>query len=158
MRARGGAVQFVADAMLGKLAKWLRILGHDTLYQSHYPPGALDRMMREGRLLLTRSRETAANHPEAVLISRDRVGEQLGELNAKVPLAACPAKRFTRCLICNTPLEEPPPEESREKVPEYVYYENLGKIRFCPSCGRQYWPGSHRKRMVKQLEEWGLVL
>jgi len=155
--AGGKALRFVADAMLGKLAKWLRVLGHDTHYESRYPAGSLDRLAREGRYLLTRDRSKANRHPEAVLLTSNGVGEQVEELNVRIPLATDPAEWFTRCLVCNVLLQEPPPRDSREAVPEYVYYENTKNIRSCPSCGRCYWPGSHRKQMLRQLEKWGLV-
>jgi uncharacterized protein with PIN domain len=47
--------------------------------------------------------------------------------------------------------------EAREGIPEYVYYQGLTKIRTCPSCGRYFWPGSHRERMIEQLTTWGFA-
>ncbi|RLB30718.1 MAG: hypothetical protein DRH11_14400 [Deltaproteobacteria bacterium] len=143
--------------MLGKLAKWLRILGYDTYYQSYYPAGALDQSVMEGRRLLTRRRETAVRYADALLINADRVGKQIIELKEKAPLKPLPAKWFTRCLVCNTLLEKVEKEKARENVPEYVFYQDVSGIRVCPSCGRYYWQGSHRKRMRAQLEAWGFI-
>jgi uncharacterized protein with PIN domain len=58
-------------------------------------------------------------------------------------------------LICNEPLEAAEIEEAREHIPEYVYYQGISKIQVCPSCGRYFWQGSHRERMIRQLSEWG---
>jgi uncharacterized protein with PIN domain len=151
-------VKFLADSMLGKLAKWLRILGYDTAYRSHYRPGFLDLIIKEDRHLLSRHKETADQYAGALLIHADRVGEQLNELKQLIPLAPDRSNWFSRCLICNVVLREAEVDEARENVPEYVFYQNTKEIRFCPSCGRYYWPGSHRKRMISQLEEWGFTL
>ncbi|MDY6972745.1 MAG: Mut7-C RNAse domain-containing protein [Thermodesulfobacteriota bacterium] len=148
-------MKFVADAMLGKLAKWLRVLGYDTCYQRCYPPGAIDQLVQEGRRLLSRQKEITFRYGNAILLRGHRVGRQMAELKDRVHLAPDWSKWFSRCLVCNALLEETPTEEARENVPEYIFFENINGIRFCPSCGRYYWPGSHRTSMVRQLEEWG---
>ena len=142
--------------MLGTLAKWLRILGHDTHYQRHYSAGAFTRLTDEGRYLLTRRRETAKQYNNTFLLRSNNVGDQLGELKELADLASARLKWFNRCLMCNTPLEKAHPDAARENVPEYVFYHNASEIRYCSSCGRYYWPGSHRENMVKQLAKWGL--
>ncbi|MBP1740473.1 MAG: hypothetical protein H6Q48_2766, partial [Deltaproteobacteria bacterium] len=63
---------------------------------------------------------------------------------------------FTRCLRCNAPLEEADLDAARSILPDHVIEENPVGIRFCPECGRFFWPGTHKKRMLKQLEDWGL--
>ncbi len=141
--------------MLGRLAKWLRVLGYDTHYQSHYRPGVLDKFVREGRLLLSRRSGTTTGYPDALLIRGNRVGEQMIELKERIHLAPDRSHWFTRCLICNAVLEQVNAHEARENVPEYVFYQNMPGIRSCSSCGRYYWPGSHRTRMLKQLATWG---
>ncbi len=148
-------LKFVADSMLGKLAKWLRALGYDTLYQSNYKFGAIDQFVRDGRRLLTRHRETAGRYDNALLLHGNHVGEQLIELKKSVHLATDRTSWFARCLICNTLLERAKEDEARSNVPDYVFFGNIKKIRFCPTCGRYFWPGTHRKRMSGQLEVWG---
>jgi len=151
-------VKFTADAMLGKLAKWLRALGYDTWYASSYRKETLTWLLKEGRLLLTRHRkraETAGR--QGMLVRGDRVGEQLAELTRNLELAPPSSAWFTRCLRCNVLLRQADETRAREKVPEYVFYEKVSQIRFCPSCGRHYWPGSHRSRMEAQLKEWGFA-
>ena len=150
-------VKFVADSMLGKLAKWLRVLGYDTLYQSYYGPGVIDRLVKEDRCLLSRHKATVDHYTDALLLYSDRVGGQLTELKQLVPLTPDQSNWFSRCLVCNVLLKEAKENEARGNIPEYVFYQNIKGIRFCPSCGRYYWPGSHRTKMVSQLREWGFI-
>jgi uncharacterized protein len=148
-------ILFLADAMLGKLSKWLRVLGYDTLYQRHYRLGSLDHLVGRGRVLITRDRKTAARLRDVVLITADRVGDQLKEVRAAVALAPDPSRYFTICLVCNETLKAVESDEPMDHVPEHVFYQNRSGIRKCPSCLRFYWPGTHRARMVRTLEGWG---
>jgi uncharacterized protein with PIN domain len=150
-------MKFVLDTMLGRLAKWLRVLGYDTHYQSYYHPGQLEYLAGEDRHLVTRDKKKGALDTRAVLLQHDTVGEQLVELASLLRLKPDPAGWFLRCLRCNGPLETVPESKARERVPEYVFYENQGRIKVCNRCGRCFWPGSHRARMVKQLHAWGLA-
>ena len=150
-------MKFVADSMLGKLAKWLRVLGYDTHYQRFYRPGAIDRLLKGDRYLLSRHGAMANQYNKTVLLHADRVGVQLNELKDKLNLAPERSTWFSRCLVCNALLEETQPDDVRDNVPEYVFYNNMTGVRSCPSCGRYYWAGSHRTRMVKQLAEWGFT-
>jgi uncharacterized protein with PIN domain len=148
-------ILFLTDVMLGRLSKWLRVLGYDTLYRRHYRPGALDHWVGQGRVLITRDRKTAARLSEAVFITNDRVGDQLKEVRSAVILVPDPSRYFTICLVCNEALEAVEPQEPMDSVPEYVFYQNPSGIRKCPSCLRFYWPGTHRARMIRTLVAWG---
>jgi len=148
--------RFVAEPMLGKLVKWLRVMGYDVFYQRSYREAELIRLLAEGRRLLSRRLEATARHSGAILIRSDHVGEQLKELWNLGCLKTDRSKFFTRCLRCNVPLKEADPEAARSTLPDYVYHENPSEIRFCTECGRFFWPGSHRDRMLKQLTDWGL--
>ncbi len=150
-------MKFVADAMLGKLAKWLRVLGYDTHYQNFYRDGVIDQLLKDGRWLLSLHVKKAEQYDNMILLHTNRVGEQLNELKNKIDLAPDRLNWFTRCLVCNVYLQSADQDAARDNVPEYVFFSNLSGIRLCPSCGRYYWPGSHRKRMLKQLEEWGFL-
>lgn len=149
-------MNFIADSMLGRLAKWLRALGFDTLYQSRYRSGEIQHHIAEGRIFLTRKAELANTYPSAIYIHSDHVGEQLAQLKAK-GLLSPPASPFTRCLRCNALLAKADTNSARQKVPDYVLYESASAIKHCPFCGRYYWPGTHRQRMEKQLHLWGLL-
>ena len=150
-------MKFVADSMVGRLAKWLRVLGYDTHYQACYPPDVMETLLREGRILLTRHRKKAEKLGDtAVLIHGNRVREQLPELIRELHIEPDRLDWFSRCLRCNTPLKQARQDDAREEIPEYVFYQNMAQIRFCPSCNRYFWPGSHRARMENQLKGWGV--
>jgi len=144
--------------MLGKLAKWLRILGYDTHYQPSYPEGVIEQLSRaEGRVLLTRCSRTLKMHSGGVFIRSDHVGDQLCQLVEEGWIRPDSARGFQRCIRCNEPLVEADPESVREGVPEFVRVHNEGGFRGCPACGRMYWAGSHRERMLEQLVSWGVL-
>ena len=148
-------VRFVADCMLGRLSKWLRVLGYDTHYQRYYRTADIEHLIREDRRLLSRHKKTAHSYPHALLIKANHVGDQIAELKEIIHLTPDRSKWFSRCLVCNAVLAEAQEEIAQENIPDHVFYENMPGVRSCPSCGRHYWPGTHRTRMVKQLEVWG---
>jgi uncharacterized protein with PIN domain len=149
-------IKFIADSMLGRLAKWLRVLGYDTLYQPFYRQGVIGESVREGRKLLSRHRSTVTRYAGSMLIRSNHLKDQLYEMKKSGAITSDRSRWFTRCLLCNVPLQKAEGTHARENVPEYVFYQSASGIRFCPSCGRYFWPGSHRDRMVGQLEQWGL--
>lgn len=148
-------VRFVADTMLGRLAKWLRAMGCDTYYRPFYEEGTIARFVHDGRLLLSRHRRIINQHPGSLLILNGHVKEQLLEIKDRGYLTIDRSKWFSRCLICNLRLCKVDREAARENIPEYIFYQNIPEIHSCPSCGRHFWPGSHRRRMIRQLDEWG---
>jgi hypothetical protein len=149
-------LRFLADSMLGRLAKWLRVMGYDTHYQSFYREGMIGQLIHDRRRLLSRHKAITEQYPNALLIHSDHINEQLQEMKQGGDLASDRSNWFSRCLICNVRLKKAEADDVRGNVPEYVIYENIAGIRFCPSCGRYFWQGSHRERMIRQLEEWGL--
>jgi len=149
--------RFVAEPMLGKLAKWLRMIGYDVLYLRSYQEEDLAHFADEGRRLLSRRKQAQRDHPEVILLRSDRVDEQLKELRALGRIKLDRSKFFTRCLRCNVPLRESNTEAAKSSLPDYVYHENPSGIRCCPECGRFFWPGTHKDRMLKQLAGWGVT-
>ena len=141
--------------MLGRLAKWLRIMGYDTHYQSFYQREDIEPLIHVGRALLSRHKKTTVRYPRALLILSDHVEGQLQQIRDGFQLEPDRLRWFTRCLICNVLLKKTRVEHLRLNVPDYVLYKNPTRIRFCPSCGRHFWPGNHRERMMRQLENWG---
>ncbi|MCL5961572.1 MAG: Mut7-C RNAse domain-containing protein [Chloroflexi bacterium] len=144
-------MKFVADAMLGRLAKWLRILGYDTLYSAEMDDASLARLARqEGRILLTRdTRLVQRRGLTYLLVESDIVEEQLrqvvGELRLDVEEAV-----FSRCPSCNTPLETTDKPSVAGLVPPYVY-ATQGQFKRCPRCRRLFWRGTHWDRMKEKL-------
>ncbi len=153
----GGEVRFIVDSMLGRLAKWLRIMGYDAHYQQSYKQGEIEALIDEGRIFVTRKKQWEKVFPSATIITSDHVGEQLKELKHQ-GLLASPLAPFTRCIRCNVPLTEVDITTVSQRVPEYILYEAGKKIKHCPSCKRCYWAGTHKDRMRKQLRLWGVSL
>lgn len=153
--------RFFADVMLGRLARWLRVLGHDTAYETDIAdPDLAARADAEGRVLLTRDRHLVAHLRPArsVLIRSDVPLDQLREVVEACNLEA-PDALFTRCPVCNGLLRAATEAEQQSLVPEQAR-SVPGPVHRCPRCGRVYWLGSHTKRMRRTLvaafPEWSL--
>jgi uncharacterized protein with PIN domain len=149
--------RFAADRMLGRLARWLRILGHDVAYGPHLGGHTLATCARrEGRLLLTRDTRLCRDPelPPHVFIHSDHFREQLREVAAVVPLGG--SAFLGRCLDCNRPLIPASRDEARERVPPYVA-ATQERFLGCSGCGRLYWGATHRAHMLDELATLGLA-
>lgn len=145
-------MKLIADAMLGALARWLRALGYDVLYDPHLSDNQLVRLAREeGRVLLTRDTGLLRRRNLSVLFIRSQDWPaQVRQVLRELPLPA-PAP-LTRCLECNEPLEHLPRTEAWGLVPPYVFVRH-SHFRICPACERIYWQGTHWDRMQRTIEE-----
>ena len=146
--------------MLGRLARWLRVLGWDTTYDMTLAdPVLVQRANEEGRVLVTRDRHLLRELKplRAVEVRQDDPLQQLKSLVEELQLSP-PPELFVRCLLCNAPLQVLPPSEALPLLPEGVR-ELPGPVRRCPDCGRLYWDGSHVRRMRAALQRvlpgWG---
>jgi uncharacterized protein with PIN domain len=151
-------IKFVADVMVGKLSRWLRVLGFDTAYSNTYPDQEIVRIAEsENRIILTRDTGIAARRirSQCLLIESGDYKEQLRQVLRTFDLHDF--KVFSRCLECNAPLTDIDKEAVFDKVPPYVY---LSQNRFatCPSCNRIYWHGTHADEMLKRLKERSFLL
>ncbi|MFQ5610608.1 MAG: Mut7-C RNAse domain-containing protein [Anaerolineae bacterium] len=146
------ALTFIADAMLGSLARWLRLLGYDTLYNPQASDAELVRQARaEGRILLTRDRPLAARRGvKTLLIESQVLDEQLRQVIAACRLRPDPDRR--RCAVCNGSLIQAAPSEVEGRVPPYVL-KTQTHFRECAACGRIYWPGTHWAGMQARLAQ-----
>jgi hypothetical protein len=148
-------VRFAADAMLARLARWLRVLGFDTLHDPALHDHELVRICgAQGRTLLTRDRHLLRElRPAAAIeIRHDAPLDQLRQVVTTLSLPA-PAELFLRCTVCNAPLTDPLPRAQAEAlVPEGVR-DLPGPVRQCPGCARLYWQGSHTRRMRAAIEQ-----
>ncbi len=138
------------DAMLGRLARWLRLLGYDTLYWREGSDAALaDQARAEGRLVITRDHQLAARRGvNALLVSAETLDAQLAEVRAAL---GDPPGPLTRCPECNGVLEELAHADARDLVPAYVW-QTQPTFRRCAGCGRVYWQGTHVPGMLARLE------
>lgn len=149
--------KFIADINVGRLARWLRIMGYDTLiFKGQDDVDMMTAALAEDRILLTRDSELMKRkliirgQVKAILVKSDNVREQLREvLDALKPLP--PSRPLTLCVECNEPLIEKRKEEVRECVPAYVY-ETQNEYMQCPACCRIYWKGTHWQAMMERLK------
>ena len=147
-------LEFIADAMLGRLARWLRILGCDVLYESSISDDDLiARAIREHRIILTMDRklterESAKN---SLLIKSPSYKEQLKQVITHYNIDY-KSGIFTRCLVCNNLLEPIEKEKIKDRVPPYVY-STQDEFDICQQCGRIYWSGTHRTKMLEMLDK-----
>jgi len=150
----GREPRFICDAMLGRLARWLRALGYDTEYDDAIDDAVLvARGREEDRRVLTRDRALAkAWRVEAILLlEADDPMEQLEEVIRRLGLAV-PDRLFTRCTVCNTALKPLDPAQARDRVPEKAHARQ-SSFAECPDCDRVYWEGSHVRRMRRRLAD-----
>jgi uncharacterized protein len=143
-------MRFIADAMLGTLAKWLRILGYDTVYDTALNDHQLVRLARaEDRVLLTRDRELARRRGLRMLfVDGERLDDQIHQVLTDLDLT--PDRTFSRCPVCNQPLEVVDCETARARVPAYVASAHT-EFSCCPVCQRVYWRGTHWQQMDEHL-------
>jgi uncharacterized protein with PIN domain len=145
--------RFVADAMLGSLARRLRLLGLDTLYDPDTDDDALLRESnRTGRILVTADTELV-QRPLArstVLVPSTELDDQFVNLSSQVDIAPW-VRPFTRCIECNAELAPLHKDRARDGVPPFVWQTNETFYR-CGGCGRIYWRGSHRAGLDAEIE------
>lgn len=152
---QGERHKFIADQMLGRLSKWLRLMGYDTLYFKSIDDIELIRIARkQGRILLTRDtglmrRRIVKSRVRAIFIEDDLLDNQLRQLIRELNLDT---ERLSPplCVECNSPLEEVPRERARGQVPSYVY-RTQDQFVACPVCGRYYWRGTHWQHVRKRM-------
>jgi uncharacterized protein len=141
---------FVIDSMLGKLAKWLRILGFDARYEQLKNQEQIEAYRRQGLLLITRNRKWSGQSGILCLTADDLTG-QLQEVVLQVPIAPQEIRLLERCIRCNDKLGEIDREDALGQVPDYVF-ETHTSFHQCPTCQRIYWSGSHPMRVVQRLQ------
>ena len=146
--------------MLGTLAKWLLILGHDVAYFRRIEDDELVAFsLREKRTILTSDRRlvqrrAARNH---ILIRSQDLKEQIAQVLKERRLRIQPDRLFGRCLRCNTPNESVPRSAVRDRVPIHVY-RTQSRFTRCAGCDRVYWRATHVSRMLELLTAHELVL
>lgn len=149
-------MRFLCDAMLGRLARWLRAAGHDVRLAdgAEEDRDLLTIAAEDGRILLTRDRRLAernAARGRVFVLDSEALAEQVHALKRGLGVDWLEAP-FSRCVVDNTPLRVASPQETAT-LPGKV--RDLGGAVFvCPTCGRLYWAGDHHRHMRDRLEDW----
>jgi len=148
-------MKFACDVMLGALAKWLRVSGHDVFYSASIDRSGLFRVAREdGRVILTRAGtfHELKEIPEYKVIHSEHVEDQIRQVYELFPQLDPWKDIFSRCVECNAILEAVEKAEVEDELPPLVK-ERMNEFRRCPSCKRIYWPGTHVDRMKKFISK-----
>jgi hypothetical protein len=151
--AADAEVCFSADAMLGKLAHWLRLLGFDCTYENDIADAELVRCaIEQGRAVLTRDHALPDEWraPDIYVVRAVRTFEQLGEVVRRFDLSRA-VRLFSRCSECNRHLITAAVADLRERVPASILATHE-QLRECPGCGRVYWQGSHTRHIQRVVE------
>lgn len=151
-------MKFIVDLTMGRLAKWLRISGFDTVfYNSDDTDKMIEIASKENRIILTKNSSFIKRKKKILeekgisyfLPTADRVKKQLKDVAIYFKLNL-KEKPFTLCINCNKPLVPVSKEEAAGKVPEYVY-QNYTDFVQCKSCRKIFWGGTHKERMEERL-------
>ncbi len=153
-------LRFIVDHNVGKLARWLRMMGYDTLFFNGDDDSRMVAIaLREGRVILTRDTQimkrgvVTSGRLKAILIEWEKPEQQIRQVMKSLNLD-CQLEPFSLCLECNQPLEERSKEEVKDRVPPYVF-QTQEQYMECPACHRIYWRGTHWQEMTRKLEELG---
>lgn len=148
-------VRFITDASLGRLAKWLRLLGYDTVvFPKEAGRGLLRQAEAEGRIVLTRRQDMKERQFSGALflITDVMTGKQLNSVIEKFSLLIDRKKMFGICLECNEKLYPVEREKVRDLVPPYVF-ENCAEYNQCPRCLKIFWMGTHQRNALRFMEK-----
>ncbi len=151
-------IRFIADNNVGKLARWLRMIGYDTLlFKQKDDTTMIKTALSDGRVVLTKDaqfmkrRLVTNGELKAMLIRYDDPKTQAQEVVQTLNLDYH-FNPFSLCLECNQTLVPRGKEEVQSLVPPHVF-ETQTQYTECPACHRIYWQGTHWQAMVKKLRD-----
>jgi len=150
-------MKFIVDGMLGKLAKWLLVLGFDTTFNPRWEDDELLALAKKDkRALLTRDHGLLqrAKGLVSLFVASENWKEQVRQVLREFHLQA-KVRAYSRCLVCNVPLKALSKAQARNLVSAFVY-EQADSFSLCPACGRVFWQGTHFRAMEKSLREMGV--
>lgn len=151
-------MKFILTNELGKLARWLRIMGFDAVYFKSNNIGTLIiQALREDRIIVTRRQSKIDDlEKKTVVLKNDNLNRQLNEVINKLNLKINENEIFTRCAVCNEILVKVKKEEVKDFIPEHVY-KTKNEFRQCVQCNRVYWQGSHWGNIKEVIIKLGEV-
>jgi uncharacterized protein with PIN domain len=152
-------MKFIVDHNVGKLARWLRMMGYDTVFFTADDDWQMIiTALNEDRIILTRDRQimnrgvVASGRLKAILIDSEEPEQQIQQVVEALDLDTLSGV-FSLCLECNRPLEKRPKMQVKGRVPAHVL-QTQERYMECPSCHRIYWKGTHWLAMTKKLEKF----
>ena len=147
-------LRFAVERTLGKLAKWLRILGFDTLFESETGGQPY---IEPGRIQLTRIRDRKINNlsEKRIVITSDHYIEQLKQVLHTLKIDPLELRPFSRCIRCNHLIELADKIDVLGKVPDFIW-ETHDIFHICRICNKIYWPGSHTQRSLDDIQRFFL--
>lgn len=150
-------MKFITTSELGRLCKWLRIMGYDASYLPEAERRELIiKSLRENRIILTRnSKMSSYSGIRMIHIKSDFVEDQVKQVVSELGIKPERKFFFTVCVICNMPLEKIEKAEIKDKVPPYVYDTEENFMR-CGTCDRIYWQGTHWTMVGAFVNKLGL--
>ncbi len=150
--------KFIVDHNVGKLARWLRMMGYDTLFFNGDDDSRMVHIaLREGRVILTRDTQimkrgvVTSGRLKTILVESEKPEQQMRQVIESLNLD-CQFEPFSLCLECNQLLIERGKEEVEDRVPPYVF-RTQSQYMECPACQRTYWRGTHWQAMTKKLKK-----
>ena len=150
-------LKFVTDGMLGKLTRWLRMLGHDVEYTGSMDDKVLiQKAKKESRILLTRDvelyRQAIAKGSDAFLVENPNQTANLASIAKRFKFKLEIDVKVSRCPKCNSRIEAVSKASIADRIPETTS-SNYDEFWQCRSCGQVYWRGAHWNRIDKTLKE-----
>lgn len=146
--------KFVLDVHLGKLARYMRMLGFDSIYKNNYEDDELVSVsLNDNRTILTRDREILKRNEvdHGYWVRNENAERQLKEIVERFQLRN-QIKEFTRCIECNSILEETDKQKVIDRIPQKVN-EWYNRFFICQGCKRIYWEGSHYEKMTALIKK-----
>jgi uncharacterized protein with PIN domain len=146
--------RFATEKTLGRLTKWLRLLGFDTRYESELTGKKFIETLEKDRILLTRTRRIQNQFAtrKLIFVESDHLTQQLNQIFRELGLKAAQTRPFSRCLHCNVPIVIAEKASIQGRVPDYIF-EIHDRFQKCPECDRIYWPGSHTRRSLEKIQQ-----
>ena len=147
------ALYFAADRTLGKLTKWMRILGFDTICEIDACAELFYKHLAIDRIVLTRTgtiKKQFSDH-RLVFITSNYLDLQLKQVITELGIRPADTRPFSRCIDCNILIVDADPDDVCGFIPDYIY-EIYDEFKKCIQCNRIFWPGSHTKRSLERIE------
>ncbi len=147
-------MKFIADSMLGRLARWLRLSGYDVAYANDVSDNSILEHAKSGRILLSKDKslceKAKSRGIDATLVTSDNILEQLRQVVRERNLTIRSTPEFSRCPLCNSAVKKIEKEKIKDRVPKTVF-ERINEFWECRSCGKIYWHGGHWKNIRERV-------